>query len=230
MVGIRYEDDSLIVAEKPSGMDTAPLSRVGEAGSLLARLIEAYPFIADLPGRKPCEPGLLHRLDRDTSGLVLVAKTVQAFEGLCGSQAAGLVEKRYLALCRASDSPLPGAKPPRGRIEDGAVTSRFRSYGPKGARVAPLGVELGTAGPVYRSDILSSSGSGDDARFEIRIHRGFRHQIRVHLAWIGFPILGDALYSRRPFPRLMLHARSLRFPHPADGRMVEVDSPAPEGF
>jgi 23S rRNA pseudouridine1911/1915/1917 synthase len=230
MVGIRYEDDFLIAVDKPSGIDTAPLSSVGEGGSLLEELIAVVPGIACLPGRKDCEPGLLHRLDRDTSGLVLVAKTAFAFEKLCESQDRGLIEKRYAALCCASDSLLPGAKPLRGRIEDGMVRSRFRAYGPKRAKVAPIGVEIEAPGPVYQTEIIDSVESGENTAFELRIFRGFRHQLRAHLAWIGFPILGDPLYAGLPRPRLMLHARALRFPHPQDGRIVEVDCPPPTDF
>jgi 23S rRNA pseudouridine1911/1915/1917 synthase len=233
MFSVQYEDDFLLAVEKGPGIDTAPLDYGRGAGSLLEELLGRYPSLAALPGRKECEPGLLHRLDRDTSGLVLIAKTKEAFERLMAAQEGGLFIKRYIALCASSQAELPGAKPPRGRIEGGLVRSRFRPYGPKGARVAPLGEEIAAAGPVYETRILGSTELKGTFSFELELSRGFRHQLRAHLAWLGFPILGDAFYSfeessRRP--RLMLHAKAIRFPHPENGRLIEIDCPPPDDF
>src|SRR5512133_3461192 len=159
MLSVRYEDEFLLALDKAPGIDTAPLSGGRGEGSLLEEAMDRYPDIARLPGRKACEPGLLHRLDRDTSGLVLIAKTKEAFERLMAAQESRLFVKRYSALCAASKAELPGAKPERGRLEQGCVLSRFRAYGPKGARVAPLGQEIAAPGPVYRTRVLSSTES-----------------------------------------------------------------------
>jgi 23S rRNA pseudouridine1911/1915/1917 synthase len=254
MLDIAYEDEFLLAAVKPPGIHTAPLSfspspslslppsasspgGKSEGQSLLEEVLSSYPGIGRIPGRKPCEPGLLHRLDRDTSGLVLFAKTEAAFDFLLGLQREGLFIKGYRALCEPCGLPLAGARPPRGEIEGGLILSRFRAFGPKAARVAPIGLSLEAEGPVYRTRILSRHDEGGRASLELELSRGFRHQLRAQLAWVGLPILGDPLYappregSDPGAARLMLHASRLEFPHPrGDGSRLSIESPADVSF
>lgn len=238
MLNIRFEDEFLLVVEKRAGIHTAPLAKKGREGgdaekSLLECVLDAYPGIASLPGRKACEPGLLHRLDRETSGLVLFAKTRESFEALLDAQAGGLFEKEYLAISARSAETLPGAKPARGREEDGRVLSRFRPYGPRGSRVAPIAPEHPAGGPVYETRVLSRHEGDGFLQSRLLLRRGFRHQVRAHLAWIGLPILGDPLYGPANPPecrRLMLHACLLRLPHPTGSGTLIVECPPPEDF
>ena len=95
---VRYEDAHMAVVEKPPGIHTAPL-RAGERGTLLESILARYPEVAAVPGIRPVEPGLLHRLDRETSGLVIVARQADAFAVLRGSFEAGEVLKEYAACC-----------------------------------------------------------------------------------------------------------------------------------
>ena len=147
---VLYADAQLIAVDKPAGLHTAPQGRAGE-DSLLARLLERFPEIAALPGRQPGEPGLLHRLDHGTSGVVLAARTPEAFRRLATDFAAGRVRKEYLALCvpQAGFAPKAGYAPaadlrPASGLRPGqrfVLESRFAPFGPgrRKVRVVPAG-------------------------------------------------------------------------------------------
>ncbi len=248
-----YEDDSLLALGKAPGLHTAPLGGEGErAVSLLTQLLAQRPELASLPGRKPCEPGLLHRLDRETSGVVLVAKTEEAFRKLLESQERGLFFKEYRAYCRPSSATIPGAKPGRASLDANWIRSRFRPYGPRGARVAPIGTDRAEialeeeGGPLYETELLQIVERGSafpaDKDCRLRLYRGYRHQLRAHLAWIGLPIIGDPLYAKREesspdveskqdMGRMYLHAESLEFPHPQTGKIIRIVCPSQDyGF
>jgi 23S rRNA pseudouridine1911/1915/1917 synthase len=222
---VLHEDPDMLVVEKPAGMHTAPL-RAGETGTLLARVIEAYPEVAGVPGVKDVEPGLVHRLDRETSGVVVVARTAAAFRALRASFQAGAARKTYRAACAGADRPGP-------RV----VESRFAPWGPGRAKVrvvAAGGDARGTTRDVYRTDVEVGAVINGRALVRAVIARGFRHQVRVHLAHLGLLILGDPLYgapvpSGRE-PRMYLHAERIEVPHPATGAAVTVVSPVPPSF
>jgi 23S rRNA pseudouridine1911/1915/1917 synthase len=241
------EDGDFVVAAKPAGMNTAPLRR-GEGGTLLAWILERYPEVASLPGLKAVEPGLLHRLDRDTSGLVLVARTAAAWEGLRTAARDGRFLKRYRALVSPHDRPPPGTRallaPLGPRLAESGgdalpplpleVASAFRAWGPGRRRVAAVAAGAAAGARLYRTRLLAlerdrgvpgESGGGTFFRVLVEIETGFRHQVRVHLASAGLPIVGDALYGPPDQPaaaRLYLHACALEFPHPVTGRPVVV--------
>jgi len=264
-----YEDEWLVAVDKPARMHSAP--GLG-SGDLCAWVFERFPEARDLGsdareagarrGRSaPGEGGLLHRLDYETSGLVLFARKAAAFDALLDQQERGEFYKEYLAFALPSRDaqPLgsvPGQGTPRGiEAKDWAearaaldagglasllgeaaarggcgVASAFRSYGPKGARVACLDPAEGAMGGAYLSDVLGSSTpaaalrGGGTGRLELRmgISRGFRHQIRAHLAWVGLPILGDPLYGGAADERLRLYAVRLAFAHPGTGRPLSL--------
>ena len=232
-LSIIYADEHLIAADKPAGIHTAPLA-AGEGGTLLGLVIERYPEIAALPGIKPVEPGLLHRLDRETSGIVLVARTAEDFRALRGDFHGSGTEKEYLAVSQIrAPAAVAGAEL--------GIRSRFAPYGPgrKLVRVAP---ESGTgraargktAEAVYETKARIETVHAGLALVRVRIRKGFRHQIRAHLASLGLPIVGDPLYGA-PVPagaeeRMYLHALSISFRHPATGEAMTLVSPQPQVF
>jgi 23S rRNA pseudouridine1911/1915/1917 synthase len=248
------ETGDWLVLDKPAGMHTAPLE-AGEKGTLVDFARDFCPAIAGVPGIKPTEPGLLHRLDRETSGLVLFAKTPEAFGVLLAHQKGNRFTKEYRALCLKSEgSPAadggPEEKSPgsgseaafaawpftgsleRFPLERGVViSSAFRAWGPGRARVAPVNPAADGAVP-YETRILEvADGPAGLLRVTVSLTRGFRHQVRVHLAASGFPIAGDPLYepavTAGRYPRMWLHSSAIEFPDPATGLIVRLESPEP---
>jgi 23S rRNA pseudouridine1911/1915/1917 synthase len=213
-------------------MHTAPLDD-REGGTLLQLVLQEFPDVRSAPGIKPLEPGLVHRLDRETSGLVVIARTAEAFERLRMAFASGGARKWYRAACADSQT-----EPGRDQLR---IESRFAPYGPGRRRVRPV-----LAGERSRKLLESASHETyvTEARVIARAERrvllrvsllkGFRHQVRVHLAFLGFPILGDPLYGE-PVPdgipaRMYLHAERIEMRHPESGEPLIVESPPPEEF
>ncbi len=237
-LSVLFEDGQLLAVDKPAGVHSAPL-RPGESGTLLGLVIARYPEVAGLPGIKPVEPGLLHRLDRETSGILLVARTVEAFHNLRAAFAAGQVRKEYTALCACRIEAQAGE---RLRLE-----SRFAPYGRGGrrVRVLPPGDAGGPrtrstrkerkASPrLYQTEVQVLERQGSWAMVRAGLLRGFRHQVRAHLAHLGLPIAGDELYGVEVPPgapeRLYLHAAALVLMHPSSGQDLRLSSPLPPEF
>jgi 23S rRNA pseudouridine1911/1915/1917 synthase len=228
---ILYQDASMLVVEKPAGMHCAPL-RPGEKDTLLHSVIEVFPEIAGLPGVKDIEPGLVHRIDRDTSGAVVIARTRTAFESLRASFEGLRVSKTYCAGC-AADDPRAGAAL--------SAESRFAPFGigRKMVRVVLADERSGkllkaATATVYRTEAVLEAARGNRAIVRAVIQRGFRHQVRAHLAYLRLPILGDPLYGV-PVPagreeRMYLHAQRIELPHPETGERLVVESPVPPCF
>lgn len=193
---IVLERDDLLIADKPAGQPTAPLER-GERGTLANALVARYPELASL-GFSPREPGLLHRLDTDTSGLVLAARTAAAFEALSRALKEERLDKRYHLLCKGGDLPesgrieIPLAPHPKDRRRVYAC-----SHPRDVARYAPR--------PAV-TEYTRKRACGDAWLVEARAPKASRHQIRVHFAAIGHPLLGDALYGGPEVPGLSRHA------------------------
>jgi 23S rRNA pseudouridine1911/1915/1917 synthase len=215
---VRLETSSIVVVNKRAGEPSAPL-RPGELGTLANALVARYPEVAGI-GTRPREPGLVHRLDTETSGLVVACRTADAFRRLSGALRAGRLEKRYLAI--AADTELTGegsvdrplAPDPRRRARVHTVTAGASGY----ARPSLTH---------YR--VLERRGSL--VLVELRMSRGFRHQIRAHLTELGAPLVGDLLYGGRPWPehpgRHALHASYVAWAGDAtlDGFEVEAEMP-----
>jgi len=238
------ETEGFAVLFKPPGIHCAPL-RPDDRDTLLHRYARIFPPVMELRGRKEREGGLVHRLDFDTGGLVLVAKNRKSLDSLTEQQAAGNFAKEYGAICRKA-ADLPCGFPPepaqfRGRdcatFVGLAMESFFRPFGPGRKQVRPTvdSARRETArdrGDFYRTEILGVTKSADTSsghcRFAVRLKRGFRHQVRCHLAWIGHPILNDPLYGIRgalPHSRLALRAEALFFADPESGRPLEYRIP-----
>lgn len=205
-----FEDDWLLVVNKPAGLVVHP-GAGNPCGTLLNAALHHAPVLAGLP-----RAGIVHRLDKDTSGLLVVAKTLEAHTGLVRQLQARSVKRCYLAL-------VLGAPDDSG-IVDAAIgrhpTRRTRMAVVAGARAA-------------RTHYRVRERYTGAALVECELETGRTHQIRVHMASIGHPLLGDSVYGARrappvPFPRQALHAWRLALDHPASGRRMQWESALPE--
>lgn len=218
---IKYEDDELLVLDKPAGLVVHPAPGNLDHTLVNALLAHCGASLAGIGGVK--RPGIVHRIDKDTSGLMVVAKTERAQQQLSADFAAHRVSRSYLAVVRGMPSPREGTIASR--------IGRSRVNRKKMAVVASGGKEAVTH---YR--VLRVLGLGA-ALIECRLATGRTHQIRVHLTDIGHPLIGDRTYGRirgaalpeaaRVFPRQALHANLLGFHHPVTGAYLEFTSPLP---
>lgn len=213
---VAYEDDTLLIIDKPAGLVVHP-GNGNTHGTLMNALLHHLPAIAEVP-----RAGIVHRLDKDTSGLMVVAKTLAAQTDLVRQLQARTVKRHYLALVH-------------GQVwEDGIVD-------------APLGRH-----PVQRIKMAVVRQGGKEARthytvqerfaqatfVECRLETGRTHQIRVHMASIGHPLVGDPVYGKAKcglalldaFPRQALHACRLSLVHPASHEEMHWSSPLPADF
>ena len=211
---VRYEDERLLVVAKPAGMVTHPTARRRE-GTLVNRLLGMDVPLSSFGGTD--RPGIVHRLDAGTSGLLLVAKDDEAHRALARMLAAREVERRYLALVR-------------GRVPH----DEFSIEAPVARRGARMAVSR-QSGRAAESDVVVRERLPAATLLEVRPRTGRTHQIRVHLAAIGHPILGDAAYggggdqaSRLGLRRPFLHAWRLTFEHPFTARQIDIEEPLPE--
>ena len=220
-VPVVYEDSCLVAVNKPAGMAVHPLSSE-ERGTLMNGLVARYPELAEI-GDQPLMAGALHRIDTGTSGLVLAARTPEAFEKLRAQFVAQTVEKIYLALVEGHVA-VPGRLThelahhpslPHCKMVDArslaAPDRRMRAE----TAYRPLGL--------YGSYTL----------LEVTIRTGVTHQIRCQLALGGWPVVNDTLYGARPVvgcSRHFLHALEARFMHPAGGQPCRIRAPLTSDF
>ncbi len=204
-----YADEEIAAVDKPSGVPSQP-TLTTDRGTL-------PDLVAALLGSPVT---LVHRLDRETSGVMVFARTRRAAAALAEAFRTGAPEKTYLALCARAPRPVEG------RID----LSLGKDPARKGLRrVDPRGEPAATLYRTLRAGPLA-------ALVEARPETGRTHQIRVHLAHLGAPLLGDARYGgpRRvgevAIPRVMLHARRLEIAHPVTGARLELEAPVPEDF
>jgi len=211
---VLYEDDAVIAIDKPPGIvvHPAPGARRGTVVNALLHRLASVAGVGD-----PERPGIVHRLDRDTSGVLLVARTVAALEGLARQFRERQIEKRYLAIVRGRLASATGViDRPIGRHPRERKRMSVRSRGGRAA--------------VTRWKVLEYLPGATLVR--LAPETGRTHQLRVHLAALGHPVVGDRLYGVRrakgpPFSRQALHAEEIRFTHPTTGRPIVVASPLP---
>jgi 23S rRNA pseudouridine1911/1915/1917 synthase len=210
-VPVLYADEDIVVVNKPAGLVVHPAPGA-KRGTLVNALIGRYPEIGNLPG--VLRPGVVHRLDKDTSGVIVVARTARAYESLVQQFKGREVDKRYLALVQGELGAEEGSM--HGEIRRDPVHRMRMSVAPDG-RVAET-----------RYRVLLSLR--DCALVEVTPKTGRTHQIRVHFAAAGHPIVGDRVYGRgsQLIPRQFLHAWTLAFHHPGTGERVEFAAPLPE--
>lgn len=209
---IVYEDATLVVINKAAGMVVHPAPG-NEHGTLVNALLGRY---AELPG-DPMRPGIVHRLDKDTSGLIVVARDPAAVSVLAAAFKRRHVHKEYLTLL------IGTMRPPEGTIS--AQIGRDPRMRQRMAVVATGGREART---VYRTEEVFRGYS----LVRVEPETGRMHQIRVHFRAAGHPVAGDPVYGR-PTPglglrRQFLHAARLRFSHPVTGRELDLEAPLPE--
>jgi 23S rRNA pseudouridine1911/1915/1917 synthase len=212
---ILYEDDDLIVINKPSGLVVHPGTGHREH-TLVNALLHHFPNLSRIGGRE--RPGIVHRLDKETSGCLVVAKTDEAHRGLAMQFAERTVEKLYLALVAGKLRKTAGII--EEKIGRHPVHRQRMSIGSKRGRAAKT---------EYR--VLSSSEKM--SLIECTLHSGRTHQIRVHLHHLGHPVLGDKVYGAKyakSLSRQMLHAWKLAFQHPRTGEWKKFEAPAPDDF
>lgn len=196
------ETEGYVVVDKAAGVPSHPL-REGELGTLAGALVARYPEMRDV-GYSKREPGILHRLDNDTSGVMLAARDQVTFEVLRQQLQAGEIEKRYLARCQGI-VPAP-------IIIDTPIANDPRDRRKVRACVDPREVKRLRAQSAI-TEVLTSTPAEHGSLIEVRANNARRHQIRAHLASIGHPLLGDPLYGGPPLEppsRHLLHALSIQ--------------------
>ncbi|HEY4621165.1 MAG TPA: RluA family pseudouridine synthase, partial [Gaiellaceae bacterium] len=209
-VAVLYEDGDLLVVDKPAGLPVHP-----GAGERRATLAGQLLTLGAAGGPDPERPGIVHRLDRDTSGLLLVARSEEAHAALQQAIRRREIERRYLALVRGRPRSRTGRiDAPIGRDRRDPTRRSLDTDEPRDA--------------VTHFEIVETMG--EHALLHVRLETGRTHQIRVHLAAIGLPVAGDAQYGVAGdlgLERQFLHAHVLRFRQPISGEEIEITSPLP---
>ncbi len=211
-VTIVYEDEALLVVDKPPGLVVHPAAG-HRGGTLVNALLEHRPA-----GGHHLRPGVVHRLDKDTSGLLVVARTEAAYQALVAAMSERRIRREYTALV------VGGMPQDRGTI-DAPIGRHVRDR---------TRISIHTAEPRRAvTHFAVSRRLCGYTLLDVRLETGRTHQIRVHMAALGYPVAGDVVYGRRPRPaglaRQFLHARRLSFPHPSDpGRELTFEAPLPD--
>lgn len=218
---VAYEDEHLLVVDKPAGLVVHPAAGHLDGTLVNALLYHAAGRLSGIGG--VARPGIVHRIDKDTSGLLVVAKTDPAHEGLSRQFAAHTVERRYLAV--VSGHPVPVA----GRIEGNLARSVHNRH-----RMVIVEQGKGRHAVTHYRTLRTLR---DAAMVECRLETGRTHQVRAHMLSIGHPLAGDPLYGRPGplrgvlaklgFARQALHAAVLGFRHPVTGNDLRFESETP---
>jgi 23S rRNA pseudouridine1911/1915/1917 synthase len=222
-LSILYENDDVVVLDKPQGMVVHPGSG-NRSGTLVNALLFHYKDLARVFGADDPRPGIVHRLDKDTSGVIVVAKNARAHEELARQFRDRLVRKRYIALVAGKLLPKAGVVETR-LARDPANRKRFTNV-PSGGRAA-----------LTRFTVLRSFPSGPAKGYCLVVlapRTGRTHQLRVHMRYLGAPILGDRIYGSPdlcfPEATLMLHARRITLRLPGELEPRTFQSAVPERF
>ena len=212
-----YEDEHLAILNKASGMVVHP-AHGNEDGTLVNALLHRYGTLSSIGG--VARPGIVHRLDKETSGCLVIARNDHAHHHLSAQFADRTVQKIYLAVTHGTPTPATGTiqthlgRDPHDRLK--------------------MAVLPAPAGKFAHTDYAVLHTLGTDALVQCTLHTGRTHQIRVHLKHLGHPLLGDPTYARKTkqthAPRLMLHAWKLTLTHPTTGQPLPLTAPLPPEF
>ena len=241
-----HEDDALIVVDKPAGLVTHPAPGAATGTLVNALLAHCGATLSGVGGEK--RPGIVHRLDKDTSGLIVAAKTDAAHHGLAAQFEAHSVTREYRALCHGAPDPAdPRLAGLRGVTWEGGATLRIATKLDRHRTDRQRQAVTWERGrhAVTRARVLERFGTPPAAALiACRLETGRTHQIRVHLSYAGHALIGDATYGGRrrasaralgpgaaaaadAFPRQALHAARLGFDHPVSGQRLDFESPLP---
>lgn len=213
-LAIVHDDADLVVIDKPAGMVVHPAAG-HHAGTLVHALLGLGGRWSTIGGEM--RPGIVHRLDRGTSGLILAARTDQAHRVLAAQLADRTLSRTYLAIVR-------GQLPEGERVLEGPIARHPRDR---------LRMAIVEGGRQARTRVRPVERRGGHTLVQCDLDTGRTHQIRVHLAALGHPVAGDDLYGRRrpgDPERPMLHAHRVRFRHPSTGEPMSFESPPPADF
>jgi len=218
-LNVIFEDKHLIVLNKASGMVVHPGVGTGEDTMVHALLAHCEGELSGIGGVE--RPGIVHRLDKETTGLLVVAKNDAAHRALSDQFASRTLKKEYVTLVHG----VP-------KEESGTIDSAISRHPVHRHRMT-----VGEGGRPSKTDWeIIQSYDGKAAYLRCLIHTGRTHQIRVHLKSIGHPVLGDSTYGWKPNPalpvppRVMLHAEHLVFSHPVSGKVLDLHAPLPKDF
>ena len=217
---VLFEDKHMLAVNKPAGMVVHPGAATGDETLVHALLAHCAGSLSGVGGVE--RPGIVHRLDKDTTGVIVVAKTDAAHRALADQFATRALKKEYLALVAG----VPG-------LLSGVIDTAISRHPVHRHRMT-----IGEGGRPARTDWKREEAFGDIASLmRCRIHTGRTHQIRVHLKALGHIILGDSTYGWKPDPRfavqparVMLHAENLVLNHPISGKVLDLHAPLPEDF
>src|SRR5205807_4380024 len=212
---VLFEDEDLIVINKPSGLVVHPGAGQREH-TLVNALLHHFPKLSGIGGKE--RPGIVHRLDKETSGCLVVAKTDVAHRGLAAQFEARTIEKIYLALVAG-----------KLRRRTGTIEEKIGRHPVDRQRMSVMS----TRGRAAKTEYRVISASDEMSLLECKLHSGRTHQIRVHLHHLGHPVLGDKVYGAKfakTLPRQMLHAWKLGFQHPSTDEWRNFEAPLPPDF
>lgn len=223
-LAIMFEDEHLLVVDKPAGLVVHPAAGNRDRTLVNALLHHCRGQLSGIGG--VARPGIVHRIDKDTSGLLVVAKTDRAHEGLARQFAAHSIDRRYLAVVAGTPTLL-----------EGSVDAPLARSSSDRKKIAVVKDGRGKRAVTHWRVV---SKWRDATLVECRLETGRTHQVRVHMASIGHPLLGDPVYGRSPhqriremlhalnFRRQALHAAVLGFTHPITGSKLSFESPVPD--
>lgn len=227
-------ENPFFVFYKSAGLPSAPIKKNDECAISLA--VNQFPFLKNVCGKKENEFGLLHRLDTKAEGLLLVASTQESYDALFDFQKNNVIKKTYSCLCNIDKEnakkldafPICDFE----NIRDGSVilvSSFFRSFGKNQKVVRPVNenanffAQKKMTKAKYETKIFFEKLQENYARVQCTITNGFRHQVRCHLAWLGFPVVGDENYNANfSGERLHFVCTVLSFPHPLTKKIVNI--------
>jgi len=227
------KENPFLVISKPSGLPTAPLS-AQDTNNALYLAAQTYPEILSVNGKKEIEHGLIHRIDTVTEGLILIATTQNAYENFINQQKNNNFTKFYTAICQKNQNKKEGFPDfPQQNIfyqNEFKIQSYFRYFGPGRKEVRPVPIESlnttqqkkveGTS--IYTTNIKIISQQNDTVKVECNITKGFKHQVRCHLAWANLPIKNDPIYNKNanPSEQIAFYASKLQFLHPITNQII----------
>ena len=217
------ENKPFLVIYKPKGLPSAPLT-AEDSENALSQAVAMFPEIKTVCGKKPIEYGLLHRLDTATDGLMVIAATQECYDFIMTEQAEGRFIKTYTAECDIlpDNAKLLGGFPADIPVLP-EVSSYFRPYGEGRKEVRPVTENSGKAAlsklgkkKLYTTKIEIQKLSDTRAIATCEITEGYRHQVRCHLAWAGYPVIGDQLYNsdKKKAENLLFSATKISFEYP----------------